>query len=252
MLAQKLDRLNQLEATMSEINEIKSQLMAELDRINQIESDAIAEVSDLQSEILSKAQVVLPDNDKLANIKLDDCIISFLDRWEKFKRYIDYAGIISYQGVIYVSEKGNLQLASELPGGTNSPIQKAVDSLKGYHQSRYNSNEKMPTGFYNLPDLNPCINPATGKKSRQHWHGNHCRKQVWYSYCANPEYWFYIDWEDTNPEYWISLASEIPVKELIVRMPVLRNYTADTIDEFVSDKTQAIKELNAAKAKAFA
>ncbi|HEY9701063.1 MAG TPA: hypothetical protein V6C58_01360, partial [Allocoleopsis sp.] len=85
-------------------------------------------------------------------------------------------------------------------GASNSPLQKAVDRITGYHKARYGD------GADRLPELNPCY--EEGKKGRLHWWGNHARKQVWYDYIREPRDWFYIDWDITNPKYWIELAKE--------------------------------------------
>jgi hypothetical protein len=204
MLNLKIDRLNELELTLDEINEIKSQLMAELERIEKIESDTISEVSDLQSEILSTTQVVVVPTEKLADATLKDSQLLSYDNWENLTKD---SGIWLSNNQVYIYQHGKIIDTSEISeGGTNSPLQKAIDTLYGYSQARYYYSSF--TGN-KLPELNPCYNPATGKKSRHHWHGNHCRKQVWYSYCTNTVDWFYIDWTNTSPEYWIDLTNEI-------------------------------------------
>ena len=209
MLAQKLDRLNQLEVTLDEINEIKSQLLAELERINLIEESTISEVSDIQSEILSTTVAVIVPPEKMADATIKDSEILSYDNWEVFSSHMRFSILLS-SDEIYLFYHGKLINASEISeGGTNSPLQKAVDTIYGYSFDRYHYSTLVND---RLPELDPCINLDTGKKSRKHWHGNHCRKQVWYSYSTNPNHWFYIDWKNTSPQYWIELASEINPK----------------------------------------
>ncbi len=199
MLSIKFDRLNQLRATLVEVNSLKIQLLAELDRINKIESDAISELSDVESEILSSTIIIIPDALLAADAKLEDCITIAPDKWGHIKEY-DNVLLDIENNIIYVWEDGILTNADDIPeGASNSPLQKAIDRLRGYHNARYN-------GY--LPELSPCINPDTGKKGRLHWWGNHARKQVWYDYLVNETEYFFVDWNCTEPRYWIELAKE--------------------------------------------
>ena len=255
MLVNKLDRLNQLEVTLDEINEIKSQLMAELERINLIEESTISEVSDLQSEILSTTQVVIVPPEKMADATIKDSEMLSYDNWEVFSSHMRFSILLSSDGEIYLFYHGKLINASEISeGGTNSPLQKAVDTIYGYSFDRYHYSTLVND---KLPEIDPCINLDTGKKSRKHWHGNHCRKQVWYSYCTNTAKWFYIDWANTSPQYWIELANEInpPQKNKPIYNPVNRgrgSYKGAAIRPVGGDGFPNQDELIAKYHKAFA
>lgn len=225
MLSIKIDRLNTLSATLDEINEIKSQLLAELKRIETIESETISEVSDIQSEILTTTFIVVPDPLLAADIKLEDCTIIAPDKWEQIE---GHSRVLCNDNIIYVWEEGNLIDASTIhEGASNSPLQKAVDRLRGYHEARYG------LGNY-LPELDPCYNPESGKKGRLHWWGNHARKQVWYDYLIHQEEYWYIDWQCTDPKYWIELAK---ANFLDIRrkgqktLPQIREYHRKQIEE---------------------
>lgn len=208
MLSIKFDRLNQLIATISEINEIKSQLLAELGRLEKIEMEAISEISDIESEILSTTQIVIVPTDKLADATLKDSQLLSFDSWEKLTKD---SGIWLSDSTVYVYQNNKLIEASTIvEGGTNSPLQKAIDTLYGYSQARYYYSSFISN---KLPEIAPSFNLDTGREvPRIKFHANHCRKQVWYSYCTNPDNWFYIDWSETNAQYWINLAKEINPK----------------------------------------
>ncbi|HEY9701806.1 MAG TPA: hypothetical protein V6C58_05140, partial [Allocoleopsis sp.] len=105
MLVTKFDRLNQLQFTISEINELKSQLLAELERLEKIESDSISEISDIQSEILCTTLIVVPDPLVAADIKLEDCDIIAPDKWEQIE---GHNNVLLSENTIFLWENGKL------------------------------------------------------------------------------------------------------------------------------------------------
>ena len=253
MLVNKLDRLNQLNVTLSEVNEIRSQLLAELERINLIEKSTITDISDLQSEILSTTQLVVPDRTKLSDATLKGCKFETINDWEVFENYISGKSILRSEGVMYVTRYGKITESSSLPGGTNSPLQKAVDFKYGYTQARYEQivTDWNPAGEWNLPEMQVCM--IDQKKNREYWHANHIRKQIWYDF-RNAEFWktYNIDWKRDDMRYWLQFENLVKlsdeVKSVMATCPDRQNYGGfeHEINQFVADKLAYIEELQEA------
>jgi len=253
MLNVKLDRLNQLELTVEEVNNIKSQLMAELERIEKIESAAIAEISDLQSEILTSVKIMKPAVGSRSDIKISDQVWFTLDRWEDFQWYQEYieSAIYSFQNELFVLEGNKAIICSSLPGGTNSPLQKAIDYVSGYTKARYGKSQYFDFKYSgNLPELSVELT-FSKRKDRNYWHGNHVRKQIWYDAIKNKEFWDsqLVNWSNTNPDYWLGFENLVKLSdEVKAIMTTCPNYY-DVIEgknnmaKFVTEKIAYHKKL---------
>ncbi|HEY9702578.1 MAG TPA: hypothetical protein V6C58_09040 [Allocoleopsis sp.] len=256
MLVTKFDRLNTLSATLSEVNELKSQLLAELERIKAIENNTISEISDIQSDILFHSQVIKPDTAKLADITLKDCVFIDFDNWEEFEEYVkDFEPIVRYIGQIFILKQDQVIDPAVLPGKSNSPLQKAVDDKYGYHKARYylKVSEWSPAEWWNLPELE--LDQFSSK--REYYHANHIRKQIWYDCFRNLDFWKsqLLNWKHTDINYWlyrerlVKLPDE--VKQVIATCPSRDDCGGFSyeIDKFVTDKLEYMKRLLAVKQK---